>query len=146
MANDKQLRFWFSPVTLLCLIITLLIPFTFPILAQYEGHVLPVVVNVEIEEVLTNEEGVFINVRFDKVRSCEFIGISWYDQLGQRVIIDFDPDGVRNSLSTPSSRPVRDNQVTGPWQLVGLTSLEESIAIVSHRCHPFWTTFTNFFT
>tara|TARA_R100001143_G_C3352849_1_gene130594 strand:+ start:1659 stop:2087 length:429 start_codon:yes stop_codon:yes gene_type:complete len=141
LARDKQLQFWLSLPTLLCLVIVGSIPFAFPILANYEGQWFPVVENVEVQETLINEEGAFINVRFDKVRSCEFIGISWYDDFGQRLIINFAP----NEAELPVSRPVGDDQFTGPWQLVGLTSLEGSRAIVSHRCHPFWTTFTNFY-
>jgi hypothetical protein len=117
------------------------IPFAFPVLARYEGEWFPVVENVSVEREEYNELGAFINVRFDKVRSCEFIGISWYDDFGQRLIINFNPA----EADLPTSRPVMDEQTAGPWQLVGLTTLEGSIAIVSHRCHPFWTTFTNFY-
>lgn len=141
MARDKQLQFWFSLPTLLCLVLIGSIPFAFPVLARYEGEWFPVVENVSVEREEYNELGAFINVRFDKVRSCEFIGISWYDDFGQRLIINFNPA----EADLPTSRPVMDEQTAGPWQLVGLTTLEGSIAIVSHRCHPFWTTFTNFY-
>lgn len=141
MALDKQLQFWLSLPTLLILILAGSIPFAFPILARYEGQWFPVVENVYVQQVDNDSYDTFINVRFDKVRACEFIGISWYDDFGQRVIIDFGPD----EEDLPLTRPVGNSQFTGPWHLIGLTNLEGSAAIVSHRCHPFWTTFTTFY-
>lgn len=141
MALDKQLQFWLSLPTLLILIIAGSIPFAFPILARYEGDWFPVVENVEVVEAGINQTDMYINVRFDKVRACEFIGISWYDDFGQRIIIDFG----EGEADLPTTRPPGNSQFTGPWRLIGLTTLEGSRAIVSHRCHPFWTTFTTFY-
>lgn len=141
MALDKQLQFWLALPTIVVLTLLGSVPFLFPVLALYEGRIMPVVRNVEIVSEYPDEIGMFLQVRFDKVRSCDFIGISWYDEFNQRVVINFAPE----EANMPESRPVMDGQVTGPWHLIGLTSIEGSVAVVSHRCHPFWTTFTRFY-
>ncbi|ARB06108.1 hypothetical protein FDH38_gp054 [Dinoroseobacter phage vB_DshS-R5C] len=82
--NSRQLSFILSLPTLFLLITLGFIPVMFPIMAQWEGNLMPVVRNVEVREVENTETGIIVDVHFDKVRSCEFLGISWYDSFGDR--------------------------------------------------------------
>ena len=116
------------------------IPFIWSIGSKYEGDLFPVVSKAEIVDQETDEYGVYINVRFRKERQCEFIGISWYDKFNIRYGVEFEPD----SNLSPISRPIGD-QVSGPWLLKGMQSLEGGRAIVSHHCHPLWITNTVFY-
>lgn len=141
MAHDKILKFWMSVPALILLILMASIPITFPLLSKYEGKWLPVVEDIHVHQVAEDEDGIYVAVQFSKVRSCEFLGISWFDEFGRRAPVEFE---TRESY-LPYSRPAERNQMTGPWYLKGIHSLEESSAITSHKCHPFWTTFTNFY-
>lgn len=99
----------------------------------------PVVENVTVWITDIEEDGVIIYTSFDKVRSCEYIGISWYDEAGKRLVFDLtDSHG-------PRSRPIREDQFAGPWKIYGIQALEGTEAIVSHRCNPYWITYTRFF-
>jgi hypothetical protein len=123
-----------------------LIPIAFPIFSKYEGQWLPVVTNVETVALDYVAEGILVDVEFDKVRQCEFIGISWYDSFRERVPIVFNPEPERpETTDLPRSRPVMEDQRAGPWLLLGIDTLDGSIAIVSHRCHPYWITYSMFY-
>lgn len=96
-----------------------------------------------------------VYVQFDKVRNCDFLiteavrdgklirlnrSLTWYDAVGQRLRIDFDP--ADDDL--PISRPV-GKQYAGPWRLYGTRTTQNTSAIVAHRCHPLWLTYTQFY-
>lgn len=108
--------------------------------SRYEGAFLPVVSKTEILETETADNGVYINVSFKKTRQCQFLGISWYDQFNIRRGVEFEPDADL----APFSRPVGP-QISGPWLIKGMASLKGSRAVASHRCHPFWTTYSVFY-
>ncbi|MAD98718.1 MAG: hypothetical protein Unbinned200contig1000_30 [Prokaryotic dsDNA virus sp.] len=121
------------------------IPLVFPILSHYEGKVFPVVKNVDVQFIEKTDKGIRVFVSFDKVRACEFIGLSWYDSFGERSPILFQPDSTGISGEIPITRPVLRNQRSGPWEIIGIDELDGSIAITSHRCHPLWITYTRFY-
>jgi len=141
LSREKQLHRFLSFPILYLLILLGFIPIMWPIFSQYEGEYFPVIKNVQISDTKEIETGLVISLSFDKVRSCEFVGLSWFNQIGNRIIIQFES----TSASLPYSRPVYNNQKAGPWELTGLKSLENTIAIVSHRCHPLWITHTKFY-
>lgn len=95
----------------------------------------PVVNSVEITEAIPVAGGLSVYLHFTKVRSCEFLGVIWYDNAGHVVPVKFATD--------VGTRPPSKNEV-GPW-LVGLDSLEGSTLFAHHRCHPLWTQFTQMY-
>lgn len=127
---------------LLLLIVLGFVPIFWPILARYEGIFFPVVSNVNVSLLQEQPNGLDVNVSFDKIRQCEFIGVSWYDTFGDRLQILFEINGEEN---LPYTRPVMGDQDAGPWRLLGIDNLDGSVAVTSHHCHPFWTTFTRFY-
>ncbi|HEY7822447.1 MAG TPA: hypothetical protein VIG24_06430 [Acidimicrobiia bacterium] len=141
MARDSQLGWFMSAPVLLFLILVGFIPIGFPLLSRYEGELLPVVRNVQVEVSGTPATGLLVDVSFDKVRACEFLGLSWYDTFGDRLPILFEVEAE----TMPSTRPVMDGQRAGPWKLLGIDRLDGSVAITSHRCHPLWITYTRFY-
>jgi hypothetical protein len=116
------------------------IPFLWSIGSKYEGLIFPVVSNTSIVDFQEKNNGVYINVAFEKSRQCEFVGISWYDEFNIRHGVEFEPDA---NLS-PITRPI-GSQVSGPWLIKGMANLKRSRAVVSHNCHPLWTTHTIFY-
>ena len=150
MSHDRtgrQLALFLSLPTLFLLVVIGFIPLFFPILSRYEGRLLPVVQNVQVEKSGDTRTGILVDVSFDKIRACEFIGVSWYDTFGDRLPIIFEPEGetVEGATEAPRTRPVLDGQRAGPWELIGIDNLDGSVAIVSHRCHPLWITYTRFY-
>lgn len=141
MAPNRQLYFLLSFPAMMMMVILGFVPLIFPLASKYEGDILPVVQNVHVEMIRKTEDGMYVDVTFDKVRSCEFLGISWYDTFGDRIPILFKSNG---EAELPRTRPVRDGQNAGPWRLLGIDNLDGSVAIVSHRCHPLWVTFSKF--
>lgn len=114
-------------------------------MSRYEGQFLPVIENINVEYIGEADSGIYVNVVFDKARACEFIGISWYDSFGTRSPILFEAEASGEQGEIPGTRPVMNGQSAGPWKLIGVDSLDGSSAIVSHRCHPFWITYTKFY-
>lgn len=108
----------------------------------------PVVSKLEILSIKPTADGrTEIRAAFRKMRDCEYIGLAWY--VGTRpdnfervsVILLRDGDGTASP-----NRPV-GYQKAGPW-IVGLPPNEltgQSFAQLTHRCHPFWTTVTDFY-
>lgn len=143
--KEKQLTWLLSLPVLGVLIFLGFIPLMFPIMSRYEGLYFPVVTNVEVEEVGEADTGIFVNVQFDKVRACEFIGISWYDSFGDRSPIMFEAEARGEEGEIPTTRPVFDGQISGPWKIIGIDQLDGTVAITSHRCHPLWITYTRFY-
>lgn len=142
MSHEKQLAWLLSLPALALLVFLGFVPLFVPIISRHIGTILPVVTNVEVDVIAHDEDGLLVDVTFDKVRACEFLGISWYDSLGDRVHVLFDPN---NEGDSPFTRPVKDRQNAGPWKLIGLDALDGTVAITSHRCNPFWITYTHFY-
>lgn len=139
--RETQLAAILSLPSLAVLVFLGLLPIAFPFAADLDGRLMPVVKRVEVTEVQHSDEGLLVEVTFDKVRQCEFLGITWYDSFGKRVPVLFEPE----SRDAPQSRPVKERQHAGPWMLRGLMSLNGSVAITSHRCNPFWITYSRFY-
>jgi hypothetical protein len=110
----------------------------------------PVTGKLEITSKVEIEPGVVeLRARYRKIRDCEYVSAGWYvgnpngDYREVRVqnIIETDQLRIANT-----SRPVGTSDI-GPWR-VGM-SLDElnsnSFAIITHRCHPFWLTTTQFY-
>jgi len=102
-------------------------------------------------QVLTEEvfdgNSVKIRVQFTKLRDCDYIGMAWY--VGVRPD-DFERVAVQlmrepGDAGSPN-RPL-GTQRSGPW-ILAMTQEEfryTSFARLEHRCHPFWTSITDFY-
>jgi len=106
-----------------------------------ERKALPVVTRFEIIQIEPDGAGSKIYVRFQKKRSCEYLGLNWnrIDQDGteHRVLLNLKP----REDASGSTRPV-GKFVAGPW-FVGMTPEQlrgHSRAVIAYRCHPFWIT------
>jgi hypothetical protein len=113
-----------------------------------ETRFFPVVSKLEILSIKPTEDGrTEIKAAFRKIRECEYVGISWF--VGKR------PDDFQrvslvlmreaNDTSSPD-RPL-GYQRAGPW-IIGIPIEDvrnNSFARLTHRCHPFWTTTTEFY-
>jgi hypothetical protein len=119
------------------------IPFITPVMKIAEAKLFPVVDDINISEIDAMKDGLLVSVKFDKVRDCKFLNVTWYDSLGNRVQIVFDPLDREGYI--PYNRLVKDDQEAGPWLLLGLYSLEGSKSITSHDCHPLYNSKTEFF-
>jgi hypothetical protein len=110
---------------------------------------LPVVGKLEVLSVVENaDHHTVIRAAFRKLRECEYIGIQWFKiedggQSFERVPVELLRED--NDTSSPN-RPV-GYQKAGPWIVhVSLAEFKErSFATLTHRCHPFWSTTTNFY-
>lgn len=108
----------------------------------------PVVSKLRIISTEETPEGfIKLRVQFTKLRACEYIGLAWY--VGERpdnfervaVSVMRDPHDVGSP-----NRPL-GTQKAGPW-IVAISSADfysNSFAQLQHRCHPFWTTTTEFY-
>lgn len=123
----------------LALIGLALLPGLFTVGPVIETRFFPVVDNVQIEDLKRHDEGVSFYVRFDKLRPCEFLGVSWYEGAMRRGVA-FEPD----SALYPRTRPVGD-QYAGPWLVTSVRTLDGTHAVAHHRCHPLWVTASPFY-
>jgi len=108
----------------------------------------PVVGKLKINSMETPRPGwTLIRVNFEKLRDCEYVGLSWY--VGQRpdnferiaVSVQRDPEDTGSP-----NRPL-GLQRAGPW-LVAVDTKEftrGTFAQLQHRCHPFWISTTDFY-
>jgi hypothetical protein len=106
-----------------------------------ERLVFPVVSKLEIVSVATDGVGSQIYVKFEKLRSCQYLGMNWDEIL---------PDGTRRRALL-NLRPSDDNSgstrpqgkfIAGPWY-VGIPPEKlttSSEAVIAYRCHPMWQT------
>ena len=115
-----------------------LVPSFFTLGPVVETRFFPVTTRAQVADPYTDGDGVLFHVRFEKLRSCEFIGLAWYEG-DFRLRLDFEPD-----TGGPVSRPTGPH-VIGPWRVAQLRDLHQTHAWAMHRCHPLWVTFTRFF-
>ena len=130
-------------ITVAVMLVTFFV--TFPAL---ETRHWPVVGKMRINSVeLASEDRSVVYATFTKLRNCEYIGITWFHAgaLGELNRVPVELYRQANDISSPN-RPV-GTQSAGPW-VVGIPPNElrsRSCVQLAHRCHPFWTTFTNFY-
>lgn len=113
-----------------------------------ETRFFPVVSKLQILSIkAVDADHTEIRAGFRKLRNCEYLGIAWYvgtrpDDI-ERVAVAVMRD--RNDTSDPN-RPVGYHKA-GPWIVtLPLDDVEKrSFAQLAHRCHPFWTTITEFY-
>lgn len=88
-----------------------------------------------------------IEVAFDKLRDCEYIGLSWYHSPRGKPFERVPVMLMRKpSDNSDPNRPLGYQQA-GPW-VIGVAPSElrtNSFAILSHRCHQWWLSRTEFF-
>lgn len=113
-----------------------------------ETRFFPAVSKLTVVEMHDDPAGrAVIMAEFTKLRDCEFLGLAWYrgDPAGgfERVpVILLRQPGDASSPNRPTG-----TQRAGPW-LIGVPSSEipgNSFARLSHRCHGFWITTTDFY-
>jgi hypothetical protein len=130
-----------GPLSLIIIIGLIFLPVAAPILTEAEADYLPVVSKAKISSVAPDlAGGVYFYINFEKTRQCEFLGISWYDKNGVRLVLDLEP----SAKNTPITRPTGEWNI-GPWRLFGVETLEGTRAYVHHKCHPLWTTISRLY-
>ncbi len=113
-----------------------------------ETKYFPVVSKLEILSIKELPDGqTEIRAAFRKIRDCEYVGVSWFagsrSEGFERVSVVLMRE--KGDTSSPN-RPV-GYQRAGPW-IIGVSPddlRKGSFAQLVHRCHPFWTTTTDFF-
>lgn len=110
---------------------------------DFESRYYPVVKDFKILETYPHEESdpsiTYYRVQFNKVRSCELIrGFEWYliDNQGIQTRVLGQPS------ADPISRPVGANNIPRYEVSNGGQQFVSQKLVMSHRCHPFWTTYT----
>lgn len=88
-----------------------------------------------------------LDAEFTKLRSCEYLGLSWFRVLPDGTFEQVPVSLLRRSGDASSpNRPV-GTQRAGPW-IIGIPPADlrsASFARLTHRCHPFWATITDFY-
>lgn len=144
--HDRQLNFWISFPMIFLMMIIASIPVTWPILSIYDGKLFPVFENVRVNPIGVTDRSLIVSVKFDKIRACEYDGLSWFDGQGNRILISYEPN--EEGPDQPITRPVKEDQDAGPWELFGITDpndLAHTYAVAGHWCSPFWKTYTKFY-
>lgn len=140
MPRDRMLNWMLSLPSLMALILLGSIPILWPLFSQYEGYYLPVVKNVHTEIVESGEHYVDIVLTFDKVRQCDEPMMFWFGPDGAQLSatkVDGDPELI--------TLPNGNRQVSNVFRISGVPDLDGVRGIFSHRCHPLWTTYTDFY-
>lgn len=112
-----------------------------------EAKYFPVVSKLTITDMREDGGRAMIYAQFTKHRNCEFLGISWY-RGDQGEGFERVPVALLREPGDSSSpnRPL-GLQRAGPWEVA--MSPEEirgnSFAKLSHRCHVFWVSTTDFY-
>lgn len=114
---------------------------------SFEQKYFPVVSKLTMINVSSDEEGhAVLMAEFNKMRNCEYLGIAWYrgtqSQGFERVpVMLLRSAGDRSSPNRPTGR-----QRSGPWVIhMPVNEIDgNSFAQLFHRCHPFWTSTTDF--
>ena len=99
-------------------------------LAYQADQAYPVVGKFVVEKQTRLPEGLLVEGYMDKIRPCDFIGITGRDSDGNIDAVQF------RDLHRPDSRPLGP-QHWGPW-LVQADPGEAVTFMVVHRCHALW--------
>jgi hypothetical protein len=143
-------RKWFGPIkAALGAIAVLSVLYVFFMAGPaIETRFFPVLSTMRIVSVnAETDNSSFVKTEFSKLRSCEYIGISWY--YGQRAglfeRVSMVP--VRNPDDTSAPNRATGEQRAGPWRVTipAQDVRSRSFVQVYHRCHPFWTTMSEFY-
>jgi hypothetical protein len=106
-----------------------------------ERNLLPVVSKFDIIQIEPDGTGSRVYARFEKYRSCEFLGINWdridSDGARQRAVLNLKPTNDVSGSTRPPGKHIAGSWYVGmsPDQLIG-----HSEATIAYRCHPFWIT------
>lgn len=148
--RNKLASLFLAFVYALCLIVGvggMLFTF-FTIGPSLETRYFPAVSKLQILSIEpVGDHSTLIRAAFEKRRDCEYIGITWF--VGDRAS-EFERVSVllkRADGDTSSPNRPLGYQRAGPW-VIGLPPgdlINRSFAQLHHRCHPFWTTATDFF-
>lgn len=117
-----------------------------------ESRYFPVATKLNVTKLTSHPAGTQIEAAyFEKLRDCEFLGISWFHRLPDGTIerVSLLPKQLAQSSGevTSLTRPLGHNKIAGPW-LVSLPIREtvyHSFARIHHRCHGYWTTVSDFY-
>lgn len=116
---------------------------------QIETRYFPVVSKLKILRLQADIDGnSIVQAEFTKIRNCEYLGLAWFR--GKNGGFGFERVPVEimrqdNDRSSPD-RPV-GTQRAGPW-IVHMTPedlMANSFARLSHKCHGFWVSTTDFY-
>jgi hypothetical protein len=106
-----------------------------------ERALLPVVTPFQIVSIEPDGIGSRVYVRFEKKRSCEYLGITWElilpDGTKRQAFLNIKPDDDDSGSTRPTGPAI-----AGPWY-VGMKPdqiIGQSTAHIAYRCHPWWTT------
>ena len=111
-----------------------------------ESHWFPVAEKLQITSMTPTKDGTgtVLQVSFNKLRDCEYLGIAWYlkgdnGSVTRVAVITARPD------SGSPNRPL-GQVTTGPWtvDMPMVRLLSSSYAVLFHNCHTLWTTKTDF--
>jgi hypothetical protein len=145
----KRTRFLYATATGFCAaIIFCCALFTvFMVGPAIETRIFPAVSKLQILSLAEKDGQALVMAQFTKLRGeCEYLGIAWFKGSPEG---DFERVPVvlqrqEGDNSSPNRPP--GTQRAGPW-IIGMTPAElmtSSFARLSHRCHPFWVTTTDF--
>lgn len=146
----KPARFVFAAAAGFCaaIIFACTLYFVFMVGPAVETRFFPVVSKLTVTSLAADETGqAVIGAQFTKLRDCEYLGIAWYrgspsGQFERVPVILQRQEGDTSSPNRPTG-----TQRAGPW-IIGMPPAEipgNSFARLSHRCHPFWVTTTDFY-
>ena len=117
-------------------------------LPMLETRYKPVVSKLAIGKVEPASDGrSIVYAAFNKLRQCEYIGIAWYQRQSDGSLERVPLELLRRpgDISSPN-RPLGRAQ-SGPWIVsIPVNQLRQSSVVeLTHRCHPFWTSVTQFY-
>ncbi|KQT54611.1 hypothetical protein ASG43_03225 [Aureimonas sp. Leaf454] len=97
-------------------------------------------------EALTGETSI-VRTAFSKLRACEYLGIAWYYGSEAGVFERVSMVPIRNPDDTSSPNRRVGLQRAGPWRITIPEGDVRTRSYVQafHRCHPFWTTVSEFY-
>jgi hypothetical protein len=146
----KRSRFLYAAAVGLCaaIIFCCAVFFTFMVGPALETRLFPAVSKLQILSLVPDDEGrAVVMAQFTKFRGeCEYLGIAWYkgDPAGNFERVPVILQRQEGDNSSPNRPP--GTQRAGPW-IIGMTPAEvrtNSFARLSHRCHLFWVSTTDF--
>lgn len=129
-------------ITMTVLLITIFV--TLPLV---ETRFFPVVHKLQIDSIEPLGEQSVIRGTLNKVRQCDYVGVAWFKRnaIGTLDRVQVQTRRDITDVSSPN-RPL-GRQGVGPW-IIAIPADEiraNSVAELTHRCHPFWTTVTHFY-